>query len=240
LVSTFASLQTLTLTAPQVNGFLSDVTDLAVRLGGPLSCSITLAEDGAPSTVAWSDDLASGLDETQYGDGEGPCLEALRTGASTHVEDMRTEVRWPTFRRRAQQAGAQSSLSLPLAVTGTPIGALNLYSTQPRGFDAQLQRSLGIFAAQVAAALTMVVRQSQQAQVSAQLEQALASRTLIDQALGILMAEQRCTAEVAFTLLRAHSQNTNRKLRDVAADLIQRVSGAPPTLGTPFRRAAGT
>jgi AmiR/NasT family two-component response regulator len=82
----------------------------------------------------------------------------------------------------------------------------------------------------------MIVRHDRQAQTSAQLEEALSSRSVIDQALGILMAQQRCTAEKALTLLRSHSQNTNRKVRDVAADLIQRVSGSPPAPGTPFVR----
>jgi AmiR/NasT family two-component response regulator len=80
----------------------------------------------------------------------------------------------------------------------------------------------------------MIVRHDRQAQTSVQLEEALSSRSVIDQALGILMAQQRCTADEALALLRSHSQNTNRRVRDVAAGLIQRVSGAPAASGTPF------
>lgn len=82
----------------------------------------------------------------------------------------------------------------------------------------------------------MIVPNDRPAQTHAQLEAALSSRSLIDQALGILMRQQRCTAEQPMALLRSYSQNTNRKVRDVAADMIERVSGAAPAAGTPFSR----
>jgi AmiR/NasT family two-component response regulator len=82
----------------------------------------------------------------------------------------------------------------------------------------------------------LVLRAAGQADQRAQLEQALTSRTEIDQALGILMGQQRCTADEAFALLRQHSQNNNRKLRDVAADLITRVTGHAPVSGPRFSR----
>jgi GAF domain-containing protein len=172
----------------------------------------------------------------QYTQHEGPCLQALHDGAVIYVKDMRNESRWPHYLQHATAVGVRSSLSLPLQVGDEVIGALNLYSRQPDGFDDRLRQNLAVFADQAAAALTMVLRQARQDQISAQLEQALASRTTIDQAIGILMAQQRCTADQAFELLRSHSQNTNRKIRDIAADIIQRVTGAPPIDGAPFTR----
>jgi GAF domain-containing protein len=229
LVSAFARLQSLTVATPRVGQFLSELAALAPQLGGPaLSCSITVRGEHDAYTVASSDDLAKQVDEVQYDHGEGPCLEALRTGAVVYVQEMRSDLRWPGYREHAVSSGVRSSLSLPLAVGDSVIGGVNLYATRPDGFDEKLRQGLDLFAAQAAAALTMVLRQARKDQTAAQLEQALASRTVIDQALGILMAQQRCGADEAFALLRAHSQNTNRKLRDVAADLIERVSGAPP------------
>jgi GAF domain-containing protein len=156
-----------------------------------------------------------------------------------YVEDMWDDNRWTRYRRHAVAAGVRSSLSLPLQVGDTVIGALNLYSRQPHAFDERLRQSLSAFAAQAAAALTMVLRQARHDETTSQLEQALASRTVIDQAIGIIMAEQRGTAADAFTLLKTHSQNTNRKLRDLAADIIQRVSGEPPDPGAPFNTTNG-
>jgi AmiR/NasT family two-component response regulator len=78
--------------------------------------------------------------------------------------------------------------------------------------------------------------QQRDAEQREQLEQALASRTVIDQALGILMGQQQCTAGEAFALLRMRSQSSQQKLRDVAADLVTRVTGQPPSEGKMFDR----
>jgi len=154
---------------------------------------------------------------------------------SIYVAELREDSRWARYREHAVTSGVRSSLSLPLTVSEETIGALNMYCMQPEGFDNRLRQSLSVFAAQAVAALAMVLRQARQDQVATHLEQALASRTVIDQAMGIVMAEQRCTADEAFALLRAHSQNTNRKLRDVAAEVIARVSGASPKAARPSR-----
>jgi len=236
LVAAFASLQTLTLGTARVGEFLSELAALAPQLGGPpMSCSVTVRGDRTPYTVASSDELANQVDEVQYDQHEGPCLQALHDGVMIYVEDMQHEIRWPDYLRRAVTVGVRSSLSLPLQVGSEVIGALNLYSRQADAFEERLRQSLAVFAAQAAAALTMVLRQARQDEISTQLEQALASRTAIDQAIGILMAQQHCTADQAFDLLRAHSQTNNRKIREIAADLIHRVSGAPPSDGARFK-----
>jgi GAF domain-containing protein len=237
LVAAFTRLQSLTLSTARVSDFLSDLVTWAPHLAGaPLSASITVRGEHQPYTVTSSDQLADQADELQYQGGEGPCLTALNVGRTIYVEDMHDETRWDAYHPHAVAAGVGSSLSLPLQVDGTGIGALNLYSRRPQAFDERLRRNFTVFAAQAAAALAMVLRQARQDEISTQLEQALSSRTMIDQAMGILMAEQRCGAEEAFALLRAHSQNTNRRIRDLAADMIQSVTGATPSKGAPFNR----
>jgi GAF domain-containing protein len=237
LVAAFTRLQALTLSTARVEEFLSELVAVAPQLDGPgMSCSITIRGEHRPYTVTSSDDFAGQVDEVQYSHHEGPCLQALHDGAVIYVKNMREESRWPHYREHAVSVGVRSSLSLPLQVGDETIGALNLYSRQPHAFDDRLRQNLAIFADQAAAALTMVLRQARQDQISAQLEQALASRTTIDQAIGILMAQQHCTADHAFELLRSHSQNSNRKIRDIAADIIQRLTGQPPIDGAPFNR----
>jgi len=235
LVTAFSRLQSLTFSMPRVGRFLSELAALAPQLGGPpLSASVTVRGEHDYFTVSSSDEFANQVDEVQYDKGEGPCLEATRTGCVIYVPDLRDDGRWPLYRPHAVASGVRSSLSLPLTVSEATIGALNLYCTQPGAFDDRLRQGLAVFAAQAAAALAMVLRQARQDQVTTQLEQALASRTTIDQAMGILMAQRRCTADQAFAWLRTHSQNTNRKLRDVAGEIIEQVSGAPPEAGRPF------
>lgn len=184
--------------------FLDELTHLVCRLVSvPTSCSITLRRDAEEVfTVVASDALAVELDEIQYGNGDGPCLESLRTGRIVHVADTRTERRWNGYPRHADRHGARSSLSLPLSVSSATIGALNVYGREPGTFaDAAVRETLTVIAAQAASALTMLLRHVQHDLTTAQLEEALNSRTTIDQVIGILMAQQRCTAGQAFALL---------------------------------------
>jgi GAF domain-containing protein len=237
LVQAFSALQLLMVTAQDVDGFLTEVARLAAGVVDPRgSCGITVRRGSEPLTVASSDERAERIDEAQYGAGAGPCLDSLSSGTVVDAPDLAAETRWPEFRRRALEQGVYCSLSVPLTGGASTLGALNLYGRRPRAFDAASRQQAGLFAAQAATALVLVLRSVQQAEQSIHLERALSSRTEIDQAIGILMAEQRCTADQAFALLRQHSQNTNRKLRDVAADLITRVTGQAPVTGPRFDR----
>ena len=241
LVAAFGRLQSLLLTTSDVGSFLTELARLAAQvIDPPASVGITIRREDQLYTVANSDERAAQVDEVQYDQGEGPCLETLRTGRVIEVADLAADDRWEGYRQHALDFGVRSSLSLPLTVDHSVVGALNVYGIGVDILGHGERRTLEIFAAQATAALTLVLRQVQQAQISAQLEQALNSRTVIDQALGVLMAQQRCSAEEAFALLRAHSQHTNRKLRDVAAELIARVSGGPAAPGPTFRRPPST
>ena len=220
---------------------LAELAQLAAHVvEPPASLGITVSRNGQPFTVANSDGRAARVDETQYEVGEGPCLESLRTGAVVNVPDQGSDRRWGAYAQRASEHGVCSSLTLPLTVNRGTAGALNLYDfDRPHAFD-QHRQYAEIFAAQGSTALTLVMRQGLEMETHNQLEQALTSRTVIDQALGILMAQQRCTADEAFTLLREHSQNSNRKLHAVAAELVTRVSGQPPGEPRTFQRSASS
>ena len=236
LAVAFGRLQSLLISMDKVETFLQQLTELVAGLvEPPASCGITVRRDGQPLTVASSDDRAEALDESQYATSEGPCLHSLRTGEPVAIPDMATELRWPAYMARAREHGLRRSLSLPLTVQGSTVGAMNIY-----GFDGsaalqgETRQQLEVFAGQASGALLLATSRAEDDGLRTQLEQALSSRTVIDQALGILMAEQRCNAEQAFDLLRMRSQSSQRKLRDVAADLITRVSGQPPRGGRPF------
>jgi GAF domain-containing protein len=236
LAAAYGELLSVLAETPTVETFLDQVVALAARVVTPAAaCGLTMRRDGHPVTVANSSPLAGQVDEIQYGADEGPCLDALRGGGAVEVDDLAVDGRWPRYQPHAVAHGVASSLSLPLAVDGQTIGALNLYSPQRHAFtDPERQHSVA-FAAQCAAALTLTLRHADQAQVRRQLGDAMASRSIIDQAIGILMGQQRCTATEAFDLLRQASQHRNRKLRDIAADIITNVTGAPPQPPTTFR-----
>jgi GAF domain-containing protein len=235
VVASMSALPSVLLSTEAPDRLLHEVATLAARIvDPPAACGITVRREGSPVTVASSDPRADVVDEEQYAGGAGPCLETLRTGVRVEVVDLDTDDRWPRFRAHALGHGVRSTLSLPLTVDGETLGAMNVYRFAQERFSADEVHRAELFAAQAAATLALQQRQARSSAVARQLEEALTSRTVIDQALGVLMAQQRCTAEEAFALLRAHSQNTNRRLRDVAADLITRVTGSPPAAAPPF------
>lgn len=238
LPDALASLQELLLTAPEVEPFLHEVAVLASRLVEPAAwVGITIHYLDEALTVATSDNRAALIDEEQYALGQGPCLEAITTAAAVEVKDQLTDERWGGYPARARGFGVHSSLSLPLFADGRAMGALNLYSDQRAdAFGGEVTEQAEAFAERASIALTLTLRYDEQARTARQLTQALAARALIDQAIGILMAEQRCDAHTAFELLRRHSQTHNRKLREVAAEIITRVSGRPPVTPAPFTR----
>jgi GAF domain-containing protein len=238
LASAYATLNLLLLNSDSTDAFLEEVAGLAAQIiEPPASCGITVRRDRQAMTIATSDPRAAIVDEVQYTAGEGPCLHAIDIAGTVAVPDLSRDDRWPTYRDRALEEGVRCTLSLPLMVEKQAVGAINLYGYQTVGQFHEAERARAeAFACQASTALDLMMRRIEQTELSHQLEQALASRSVIDQALGILMAQQRCSSAEAFNLLRRHSQNNNRKIREVAAELITRATGKPPAPPHEFGR----
>lgn len=233
------ALQSLVLGVAEVETFLEEMAVLAsAAVESEVSCGITTHYNDNPVTSAASDRRAAIVDEAQYANGRGPCLEALSTGLVVDVPDQETDHRWGAYRAAALDHGVKCSLSLPLFVDRSSVGALNLYGFHaPRWFSGRVRQRAEMFASQASTALTLALRFNDQAERSRQLVEALQSRSVIDQALGILMHEQGCDSQAAFDLLRQRSQSSNRKLRHVATELVERASGHPLASSSPFERA---
>jgi GAF domain-containing protein len=230
-----AELSTLMLAVPSVQALLDELAQLAARaIAPPAHCGIRLHRNHAPLTVASSDGLAAHADEAQYAAGGGPCLQSMRTQQSITVDDLADEQRWGAYPADALGYGVRSSLSLPLSPDGDVRGALNLYATVPSAFGNEECRAAELFTTQASAALTIVARMAGHVALADQLRRAIAGRSVIDQALGVLMGQETCDSDHAFGLLRSASQHQNRKLRDIAADIVRAVSGREPQPG-PFR-----
>ncbi|SFO04200.1 GAF domain-containing protein [Geodermatophilus obscurus] len=213
----------LSLRELSMESLLQTVADLAksVMPGAP-EASVTLLVRDRPTTIASTGGLATALDEVQYDRGHGPCLHAARTGEVVEVRDTRTDGRWPDYLPRAAEAGNLSSLSLPLAVDADAelTGALNVYARRPDAFDEE-SRSVGTrFAPYAAVAAGNLYAYQSARDMADNLQIALASRAVIDQAKGILMERHKFTADQAFQVLARISMQANRKLRDVADHLV--------------------
>ena len=204
-----------------LNSFLDDLVRLAARqVPRTEACGLTLNRDSTGVTVASTGPLADRADERQYEMDTGPCLESMRTGTVVRIRDMATEERWAPYPQRAAQLGVRSSLSLPLVVEGRSSGALNLYATEPGVFSDDDEATAARWAEQVTGALTVALRIADSNDRADRLLGGLDTRATIGQAVGLLMAQERCTAAAAFDLLRIASQRRNVKLRDVAAGVV--------------------
>lgn len=222
LLQEFASLSVVVLAQEDLRSALNELTEIAVRTLGPVDgASVTTSEAGRPSTVASSSPWAKTLDELQYEEHEGPCNDCWRSGTIFRVRDLAEETRWPFYGPRAVALGARSTLSLPLSSEGAVVGALNLYSKTPGGIDTRVVALAEILAAHVSLAIQVATAYFGQRDLNRQLREAMASRAVIEQAKGILMAQRKVDADAAFTLLREASQHRNTKLRDLARELVE-------------------
>ncbi len=224
---TAAVLQKLLLTTDGMEEFLQQVVDVAVRtMVGHLSAGITVVRDGHPATVASSNADASRFEEIQYGQDEGPCLAAIDTGETIVVDDLVTEERFPGWRVSCLAFGLRSAFAVPMGGGGADgVGALNFYSHEPYTFGTDLQAQGQRFADEASRALALAVRLAQHATINEQLQTALTSRTIIDQAMGIIMGQNRCSADEAFGILRSASQHRNAKLRTIAQEIVDAIGG---------------
>ena len=233
-----AGLQNALLETETVEQFLHELAVLAAQAvgdGDAMSCGMALRRQGSPtSTTACSDPLASQADQVQYQSGDGPALDAMRRLRPVNVHDAATEGRWPRFSREAASLGIRSCYAVPLVHEREPVGALMLYARRPGAFGPEQARRAARFARHAAGALTLSLRMASCADQNDQLRSSIISRAVIDQALGVIMATERCPQDKAFAMLRTVSQNSNVKIRDLAASIVARISGEPPKPTAPF------
>jgi GAF domain-containing protein len=201
---------------------LARVTQLATQqISGCDFAGCTLVRDGKATTAVFTDPLSPEIDSAQYESGRGPCLDAYRQGAVLRIDDTHTENPWPEFAEAASEHGIRSTISFPLAGEQAPIGALNLYSRTPANFVDDDAISVAVVA-HSSALLASAQAYWSAHQLSEHLQTAMLSRATIDQAKGIIMGARRCDADAAFAELQQLSQHQNRKLRDIAAEIVDR------------------
>ena len=224
----FEELARITLADHSLDTVMDTVAGLIKRtVPGASEVSVSLIDGAKRITVAFTGQLAMHLDERQYERGYGPCLSCIEGGEPVVINDMAADHRWEQWAKDAVEAGAGSSLSVPVPIQREVAAALNIYSTDTEAFDEASVELGRTFAAYAGVALANMHLYEAQGRVAEQLQTAMQSRAAIEQAKGILMGQRGCTAEEAFTILVKLSQDTNRKLRDVAQALVEQSTNAP-------------
>jgi GAF domain-containing protein len=219
--SAFDELGHLVLGEQSMDELLERIAQLAKRVvRGADEVSITLAGKDKAVTVVSTGQLAVDLDERQYEQDSGPCLDAAQSGSMAFIPNMSAETRWPQFTTAATERGVHSSLSTPIPLQQYSNAAINMYATTIAAFtdeDLELAQSFAGYAG--VALANMHLYQSTRG-LAEQLQSAMESRAVIEQAKGMLMAQNACDANGAFDLLVRLSQQSNRKLRDVAQAVV--------------------
>jgi hypothetical protein len=223
-----------------VDKVLADLAEASLRLVPHADHTATSRrERHGFATVGATSDVPPRVDRIQYELGHGPCVDAMLTDNLFNAGDLRTDPRWPEFgRRAAEETGILSMLSLRLffedAGSAELLAGLNLYTSKPMAFDEVDETVVGLVATHGALAVTA----AQQHRRADGLAAALQSNRDIGAALGVLMARLLVTREQAFDLMRITSQRTNRKLRDIAQDVLD--SGTLPFLDELLRAIGPT
>lgn len=180
--------------------------------------------EAQPTTVGSSEEVGV-IDRRQYEVGRGPGVEVLREGRRANVALPPSRARWPELVVPATEEGFRSLLTVPLRAHGRIIGALGLYSRMEGAFGEAEVAAAEAFAGHAAALLGNALVLEARHLTNEQLQAGLETRGLIGQAQGILMVRQGCDAREAFAMLRRASQASNRKLSDVAAEIVELQGG---------------
>ena len=208
--------------ATDVDGHLMTIARLVPDVVEPVSyASISAYRAGAPTTVAASSQVALAVDLAQYGDGAGPCLDALAGAKPVGVPDVAAVMSWPGFRDLAWRLGLRSSLSIPLvAGSGSPVAALNLYAHEPAPMIALARRVWELYDTGALSEDEQPPAGEGTVELLAGLAGALRVRVVIQRAMGVIMTHHHLTADKAYIVLRTRAAEAGGDLVDTATSVL--------------------
>lgn len=231
-VSLPGMLQDMVLESADVDEFLSRLAQMAAdnfsSSDNNVLCAVTLLRPQTKTTIASSSQDAAAMDQVQFRFDDGPCLRAAREGQIYVVSDFSTDTRFGGYSKAATEYGIHSALGIPIPLDGFAAAGLNLYAPQREAFGTQEIAAAEGMAQEMSRALRLAVRLAHLTQVSAQLKAAMSSRTAIDVAAGIIMAQNRCGHDTAMGILKAASNGRNMKLHQVATAVIEAIGQQAP------------
>ncbi|BBE24368.1 ANTAR domain-containing protein [Arthrobacter sp. MN05-02] len=212
--------------------FLDYLTKIAVDVltepGRDVFCGVTLLRPKRAGTVASSSDQARQMDEVQYRFDDGPCLTAAREEREVYIADVDDLDADSTYRQAMREQGAVSVLAVPILLPGDTYSALNLYSDRRDAFGAGARRVAQKFAAEASKSLSIAAHIATLVDTGTDLRAAMKNRGTIDTAIGVIMAQNTCSQEQAFSILRRAASTRNMKLHELADSLITSVPADTP------------
>lgn len=204
----------------EIGEVLYQLTDQTVAVVGCDGAGVAIRNGGTLQFVTATDEPISRIEQHQIDTGQGPCQEAFDTGRVATSGELDAESRWPDYRRQAVELGARAVVGIPMVAREETIGALNLYwfdSHEPT--KAELDAA-GLLAEMAAAYIANLVVLTNAERLNKQLHTALESRVVIEQAKGIIAEQTGLEPAAAFERLRSHARSTQRRLHQVAAEVV--------------------
>jgi GAF domain-containing protein len=177
-------------------------------------------------TVAVSDPRFEHLEDLQITHGEGPCITAYDEKKLVCVEDLQSNDQWPDFSPAALERGVRAVLASPIPYNQQAIGVVGVVSQDRHPWSPEGELALLAFTDLAALLIASMLRAEEQSELAQQLQGALDSRAIIEQAKGILIAQERVTARDAYERLRAQGRSERRKLALVAKDIVSRAEAS--------------
>ena len=200
---------------------LTELTESLIAVLGLSGSGVTMAEDGRLRFVTAVSQASGELERNQEDKQAGPCRDAYDTGEVVRVSDVRQEsARWPEFSAAASRLSVAGVAGIPMRLADEIIGALNLYSPEPREWSDEDIAVAGVLADVATSYVVNASKLRQQEQLSEQLQKALESRIIIEQAKGITATQHSVTIDQAYQRMRRHARNNNASLRVVAEAIV--------------------
>lgn len=226
-------LQDLIIGTDSVAAFLGGLSVIAAAeisrsAGTDVECGVTLKLSKKTATVGGSSPKAIHLDKIEQRVGDGPCILALKVKKPVLMSDVRTDPRWPGYQRHLLEEGCLSVLGVPMELSEEASAALNFFAPSVDAFSEETIREADRFAEIAGRAVRLAVRVGTAENDADNLAAAMTSRTAINLACGIIMGQNRCSQAEAMGILMKVSSHRNQKLRDVAEEIVLKVSGEEP------------
>jgi GAF domain-containing protein len=197
----------------------SEITDVLDLTGA----GVTLVQDGKQRFVTAAVEAIARLERVQEDHQRGPCVDAVTTAQPMTVSDLEdsdTGQRWPEYSHAAKAAGIRAVAGIPMLAEGSAVGAVNLYGREPRTWPAEDVRVASVFANIATGYLVHASAAQQHQRTREQLQQALSTRVIIEQAKGVLATQREIDVDEAFLLLRKHARDRGARIHDVARAVV--------------------
>lgn len=208
------------LTDYDLSEVLEELAERATELLGLTGGGVSLGREDRLEVITAIPAEVAPLEERQEIDQAGPCVHAFTTNTVVTIPDLDLETRWPAYQRVAAQVGVRSVAAVPLTLSQEAVGSFNLYRDRTGPWSEHDLAAVTVLANMATAFLLNASALAKQTQLAEQLQRALDTRVLVEQAKGILAEANTITVEAAFRLIRRYARDRNLKIHDVAHGIV--------------------